>query len=100
MAANRSDEALRGYVERVVGIEREYLDAKAERGDLIKDMKAEVKSNHDSTGVDWKEVERLSKIRLEEQAAREKCAELEGDLETFEGLFGAPAPDSEDPDDV
>jgi len=86
---NRNMEALGDFVNRMFNIEDEFNSAKAERDDLVKDLKAEIKSRKDETGVDAKEVQRLVKIKLDEAGQREAQQILAGDLDTYDCLFGA-----------
>lgn len=84
------------YVDRMVEIEQRFQDAKAEHDEDVKDLKLEIKSRYDETGVDPKEVVRLSKIRLHEQESRENAALLEADLATYDVMYGK---DSKSKDD-
>ena len=87
---------MREYVDRWVEFEREFINAKNEHTDMIKDMKTEIKSRSESTGIDVKEVQRQVKIRLEEQAMKDKAAELEADLALYALLYTSGG-DPEDP---
>jgi len=97
MSLNRNTDALRDFVDRLFNLDVELRDAKTEHGDLVRDLKAEVKARGDETGVDFKEVQRLAKIKLDEKAERDRMELLCGDMETFDVIFGPPS--SREPDD-
>ena len=88
--------AKKAYVDRMVAIESEFAEAKAEYTDLVKDLKGEIKNRKEETGVDPKEVVRLAKIRIKENEAREAAAQLDDDLSTYDVLYGR-AQDDVDP---
>jgi len=98
--SNRNLKALQEFVDRGFAVEDEFRNAKTERDDLMRDLKAEIKARNDETGVDAKEVVRLIKIRLDESAERERMQLLCGDIETFDTIFGPPSrkPAQEDED--
>jgi len=89
MTDNRNTEALRSYVDRMTKIEQDFNDAKQEHKDLIKDMSAEIKSRYDETGVEAKEVKRLTAIRLAEAEKRDEKQMLVDDLDTYDLIYGA-----------
>lgn len=103
-ANNTDHEALKGFVERMFNLEKDFEDVKAEYTDAKKDLKAEIKSRTDETGVNVKQVIDLVKIRLNEQAALEEQEEMEANMELYRMVYGfAPPPppsaDDEESDD-
>lgn len=97
--ANNADHgALRGFVDRLFNLERDFEDVKAEYKDATKDLKAEIKSRTDETGVNVKQVVDLVKIRLNEVAALEEQEEMEANMELYRLVYGfaPPPPPSED----
>jgi hypothetical protein len=90
---------LRDFVDRLFNLDTELKNAKTEHGDLVRDLKAEVKAREDETGVNFKEVQRLAKIKLDESTERERMELLCGDFETFDVIFGPPSVRSSDATD-
>lgn len=92
-ATNTDHDSLRGFVERLFNLEKDFEDVKAEYKDATKDLKAEIKSRVDETGVNVKQVVDLVKIRLNEQAALEEQEEMEANMELYRMVYGfAPPP--------
>lgn len=89
---NVNHEALRGFVDRLYNVENDFADVKAEYTDSKRDLKAEIKSRTDETGISVKQVEALVKIRLNEQAALDEKADAEANMFLYEQVYGfAPA---------
>lgn len=99
--ANADHEALRGFVDRLFNLEKDFEDVKAEYKDATKDLKAEIKSRVDETGVNVKQVVDLVKIRMNEQAALEEQEEMEANMELYRSVYGfaPPPPPTADEDD-
>lgn len=96
--SNTDEKKKKEYVDRLYAIERDFLDAKAERDDMVKDLMVEIKGTSEATGVEGKEVKRLAKIRLDVNAAMEKLNEATDDMATHDELYGTSA--NEDDDDI
>jgi hypothetical protein len=77
----------REYVERLYVIERDFNEAKAEHSELVKDIMLEIKSNSEAYGFEGSEIKRLVKIKLDEDAAKEKLAEASDDMETYSEMY-------------
>lgn len=93
--SNTDSKKKKEYVDRLYAIERDFLDAKAERDDMVKDLMVEIKSTSEATGVDGKEVKRLAKIKLDVQAAMEKLEEATDDMATHDELYGVTTDDDD-----
>lgn len=99
---NANHEALKGFVDRLFNIERDFADVKGEYTDSVKDLKTEIKSNADETGVSVKQVVELVKIRLNEQAAIDEQEERDANMELYRSVYGfsaAPASETADEED-
>lgn len=96
MATNTDQNALKAFVDRFVAIESEFLEHKSERDDSINDLKTEIKGRKEETGITPQEVQRLAKIRLKEQEAREQLEQADTDMATYDLLYGKSS-DDEDP---
>jgi seryl-tRNA synthetase len=94
---NTDNVAKKEYIDRLYEIEKAFQEAKAERNEMVKDLGTEVKTRRDETGVEFTEIKRLTKIRLDLEAAREDHETLEGDIATidflYEGELDVPADD-------
>jgi hypothetical protein len=100
---NTDQEALKAFAERLFNVEHDFADVKAEYTDSKKDLKAEINQRTDETGITYKQVEGLVKVRLNEQKALDEQADMEATMFLYEKVFGfaAPAdPVSEDEDDA
>jgi Fe-S cluster assembly scaffold protein SufB len=98
--SNRDNKKVKSLVERWFEIENEFNEAKTERNDMVKDLKAEIKSRVDETGCTVAEIQRLVAIRLAEAEARENLETMTNDLDAYEVIFGsatrAPAQDDDE----
>lgn len=93
---NRNNEQVAKLVDRWASIEREFNEAKAERNDMVKDLKVEIKSRADEIGSNAKEIEALVKIKLAEAEFRQDVQERQEHLDSFEVIFGAASNPSDD----
>lgn len=94
-ADNVDRDALKGYVERLFNVEQSFADVKAEYQDTKNDLKTEIKGRADETGVDFKQVAALAKIRMNEAAALDEKAAHDTNTALYEELFGFSAEPSE-----
>lgn len=93
---NRNRDQIAKYVERWANIEREFNEAKAERGDMVKDLRTEIKSRADEIGSNAKEIEALVKIKLAEAEFRQDIQDRQEHLDSYEVIFGPPTSAPED----
>jgi uncharacterized protein (UPF0335 family) len=98
-ADNVDSSAMKSYVERLFDIEQSFADQKAEYQDSKADLKTEIKGRADETGVDFKQVAALVKIRMNEAAALDEQAAHDTNVRLYEELFGFSAQPSELADD-
>ncbi len=98
-ADNVDDTALKGYVDRLFNVEQTFADVKAEYTDDKNDLKAEIKSRTDETGVTFAQVQSLVKVRMNEATALEDQAETNATMELYELLYGFSAETSVATDD-
>lgn len=102
--SNGEHEILRGFVDRLFNVENDFADVKAEYNDSKRDLKAEIKSRADETGISVKQVEALVKIRMNEQVALDAQADAEANMFLYEQVYGftlqadKPEPDEEEDD--
>lgn len=85
---NADRDALKAFVERLFNVENDFADVKAEYTDSKKDLKAEINQRTDETGVNYKQVEALVKIRLNESKAKDEQADMEANMFLYEQVFG------------
>jgi uncharacterized protein (UPF0335 family) len=100
---NVDHETLKGLVERLFNVESTFADQKAEYNDSKKDLKAEIKSRQEETGISFNQVSGLVKIRLNEAEALDAQAEMESNMELYGAVFGFASPvdePSSDDDDA
>jgi hypothetical protein len=88
---NTNDKALKNFVERLFNVEQSFAEQKGEYTDAKKDLKTEIKSRFDETGVTAEDVERLVKIRMDEEKAIERQETVNADMHRYEQLFGLAA---------
>lgn len=87
-ADNVDTDVMKSYVERLFNIEQGFADVKAEYTDSKADLKTEIKGRSDETGVDFKHVAALVKIRMNEAAALDEQAAHDTNMSLYEQLFG------------
>jgi hypothetical protein len=100
--SNIDHEALKGYVDRLFSVEQDFADVKAEYTDTKKDLKAEIKSRTDETGVTFDQVAALVKTRMNETEALDHQAETNANMLLYEQVYGfsvAPSQLEEDDDE-
>lgn len=84
---NNVDEAKKAeHVGEMVRIEQAFNQAKEERKDMKADLIAKIKDNFDRDGVDPKEVERLTRIALDEQKARDEQDTMNSDMDAWDAI--------------
>lgn len=88
MSTNRNNEQVKRLVERWFNVEREFEEAKSERNDMVKDLKAEIKSRADELGTSVKEIGELVKIKLNESEVRQQVSDMQDYLDAYEVIFG------------
>lgn len=93
--SNIDTDALKGYVDRLFNVEQEFADVKAEYTDTKKDLKAEIKSRVDETGVTFDQVAALVKTRMNETEALDQQAELNANMLLYEQVYGFSAAPSQ-----
>ncbi len=97
---NVSPETIRELVDRLFNVESEFADVKSEYTATKTDLRTEIKGREDETGVTFKQVESLVKIRLNEQKARDEQEARDADMFLYEKVYGfAPETSSDDEDD-
>ena len=87
-ADNVDTDVMKSYVERLFNIEQGFADVKAEYTNSKADLKTEIKGRSDETGVDFKQVAALVKIRMNEAAALDEQAAHDTNMSLYEQLFG------------
>lgn len=103
MPDNIDHDALKGYVDRLFNVEQEFADTKAEYTDSKKDLKAEVKSRVEETGVTFEQVAALVKTRMNEAEALDHQAETNANMSLYDEVYGfstAPSTLEEDDEDA
>ena len=90
---NVDNDALKSYVDRYVAVESTFQEAKAERDELVKDLKTEIKSNTAETGIEPVEVVRLAAIRLKEAEKRTELDEATEIMAVYDMIYGRSAED-------
>lgn len=94
--SNVDDARKKDYIRRWVAVEQAFAEAKSEHDELLKDLKTEIKTHSDETGVEAKEVGRLAKIMLDVPAATTKLEEATEDMANYELLYGEVTADDDD----
>ena len=100
---NVDHDALKGYVDRLFTVEQEFADVKAEYTDSKKDLKSEIKSRVDETGVTFEQVAALVKTRMNEAEALDQQATTNANMLLYDEVFGfsaAPSALVEDEEDA
>lgn len=93
--ANTDHDALKGYVDRLFNVEQEFADTKAEYTDSKKDLKSEIKSRVEETGVTFDQVAAQVKIRMNEAEALDTQAETNANMLLYEEVYGFSAAPSQ-----